>query len=312
MPSGRENPRFATWVDGPRALESAALLAASLRAFGGDCAGETLRVYVEPAWRKPEDLPTPPGCLLLPAPGAPAQAERLPFAGKAAAAARAEAEALEAGRAWLAWLDEDTVILEEPAAFRLPEGVELGWRPVMHRNIAPLASGPAGPYWERIWQLRELPPARHFPCVSVADGDTLRSYLNAGCLIVCPRAGLLQAWAEDFARAAADERLRELAAASPRLELFLHQAVLGATMAGELRDTQRELLPDSYNWPLLFRELFGGGRDFHNLDGVVSLRHEGLLLEPRVEWLERLGGDPARLDWLRGASARAWRLPVAP
>ena len=79
---------------------------------------------------------------------------------------------------------------------------------------------------------------------------------------------------------------------------------------------ERQLLPDSVNWPLLFKEQFGGGRDFHDLSGVATLRHEGLLLRPREDWLERLAGPPEVVDWLRGAAARAWRLepgaPVSP
>jgi len=294
-----EPPRLATWVAGSRALTHAALLAASLREFGGALAAETLWVYLDPGLGDPAALACPPGCRLVLAPAAPAEAAGLPFAGKPGAAAAAERVALAAGRTGLAWLDDDTVILAEPAAFTLPAGVDLGWRPVMHRNIAPLAGAAPGPFWSRLWQLLDVPAAAHFPCVTVADGDRVRTYVNAGCLVVRPEAGLLQAWAEDFRCAAADDELRALCRQEARQALFLHQAALGATIARRTRASQRFLLPESYNWPLLFDELFGARRDFHDLTGVVSLRHEGLLPAAGGERLERLCGPPAILDWLR-------------
>jgi len=303
--------RIATWAAGPAMLEHAALLAASLRTFTGPAPDLPLWVYVEPAWAAPDSLPLPPDCCLRPAPGAPAAAAGLGYAGKPAAAARAEEEAAADGVETLAWLDDDTVVLAPPP-FRLPEEARLGWRPVMHRNIAPPAGGVPGPFWERLWERLEAPAERRFPCVTVADGDTVSSYLNAGCLVVRPRAGLLRAWAGDFARAAADSALRALADPDPRRRLFLHQAVLGATVSRRTWAEERRLLPESVNWPLLFREQFGGRRDFHDLTGVATLRHEGLLLRPREDWLERLTGPPEVLDWLRGAAARAWRCPEGP
>jgi hypothetical protein len=304
-------PRPATWVSDARSLEHAALLAASLRTFGGDGLHLPLLVYVDPAWATPDTLPTPPDCVLRCAPGAPPGARGLPYAGKPAAAARAEEDAVGEGQEILAWLDDDTVVLAPPP-FALTDGRVLGWRPVMHANIAAKAGEDPGPFWERLWELLEAPPARRFPCVTVADGDSVSSYLNAGCLVVRPSRGLLRAWAVDFARAAADSTLRAATDPDPRRRLFLHQAVLGATVSRLTGAAERQLLPESVNWPLLFKEQFGAARDFHDLTGVATLRHEGLLLRPREDWLQRLDGPEDVVAWLRGAAAGAWRLETGP
>ena len=124
-------------------------------------------------------------------------------------------------------------------------------------------------------------------------------------ILAKPAAGLLQAWAADFQKVVADDSLRALAGEDPRRGLFLHQAVLGSTVARRTKPATRLQLPDGYNWPLLFKEMFGARRDFHDLTGVVSLRHEGLLLQAGTSGLDRLSGPPDTIRWLREAAARA-------
>ena len=51
----------------------------------------------------------------------------------------------------LVWLDEDTVFLQDPEEFDLPEGIRLGYRPVMHRNIGLRMDEPIDAFWERVY-----------------------------------------------------------------------------------------------------------------------------------------------------------------
>lgn len=301
---------FAVWCPDDGALSGAVLLAESLRRFGGALAGAPLRVLLPPALGAAApaalDRLSAFGAERADAPEPTADEAWWFYGGKARAAAAAEAEA--AGRAGiLAWVDDDTVWLDEPAPLRLPAGIELGWRPVMHRNVGSPAGEPLDAVWSRVCRLLDCPPEALFEVRTVADGEPLRAYLNAGCLALRPEAGLLGRWAEGFARLAGDGELRRAAEADPRWRVFLHQAALSAVVARDLPPERRLELPAGLNFPLFFREMFGAGRDFHDLAGVLSLRHEGWLLRPQGDWSERLTGPADRLAWLRAKAEEALR-----
>lgn len=299
--AGKEALRFACWAADGAALDGTALLAASLRRFGGRFAAAPVHVLAPgplleaPSRARGELLAL--GVRLREVAEPTAEEAWWFYGGKARAAAQAEEEA--AGRAEiLAWLDDDTVLLDEPAPLLLPEGVDLGWRPVMHRNVGtPVGDGP-GPIWERICRRLDTDPAALFPVRTVADDEEIRCYLNAGCLALRPRAGLLARWSAAFSALAGDGFLHRAARDDSRWRIFLHQAALSVVVARDLPAQRRLELPATLNLPLFFGEMFGGGRDFHDLEGAISLRHEGWLLKPNMAWAGRLRGPADRLAWL--------------
>ncbi len=110
---------------------------------------------------------------------APEEATWYYLSRKVFASAQAEEEA-EGKADILAWLDVDTVFLQEPGEFLLPQGKSLGYRPVMHRNISPLYDEPLDDFWKRAYEKMSVPESRAFPMLTVADEDRIRPYFNAG------------------------------------------------------------------------------------------------------------------------------------
>ena len=74
---------------------------------------------------------------------------RIPFGMKIAAAVHAEALAKDHVK-YLVWLDSDTIILNEPDEFLLPEGIVFGYRPVHHKLVGPGWDEPLDPFWSHV------------------------------------------------------------------------------------------------------------------------------------------------------------------
>jgi hypothetical protein len=229
---------------------------------------------------------------------APEEATWFYFSRKVFASAQAEEEA--AGKTdILAWLDIDTIFLQEPNEFLLPRGKSLGYRPVMHRNISPLYDEPLDEFWERAYENMSLRESLAFPMVTVADGDKIRPYINAGCLIVRPERGLLRKWAEMFSLLYKDPVLKEMCWQDESKRIFIHQVALsGAVMRYLKRDEMLEL-SSRINYPLFFGEMFGAKKDFHDINGVVTIRYENFFNNPPTHWDRIIGGPLDRIAWLK-------------
>jgi hypothetical protein len=214
--------------------------------------------------------------------------------------AAAQAEEAAVGKAdILAWLDVDTIFLQEPDEFLLPKGKSLGYRPVMHRNISPLYDEPLDDFWKRVYEDMSVPESRVFPMVTVADEDRIRPYINAGCLLVRPERGLLRKWAETFPLLYKDPVLKEMCRQDERKRIFLHQVALsGAAMKFLKRDEMLEL-SSRINYPIFFGEMFGAKKDFHDINGVVTIRYESFFTNPPPDWDKTIGGPLDRIAWLK-------------
>ena len=216
------------------------------------------------------------------------------------AAARAEAAA-EGTVAQLAWLGPDTVFLDEPAAMVLPPGASLAYTPVFHRNLGLLAGEPPDAYWKRVFEVTGVDPSAGFPMTTPADGEVIRTYIQAGCVVVRPERGLFRKWREAFTAVAADGTIRAMAEAEKPRRGFAFQVALSAAVLATLRRDETAELPPSVNYPVFFREMFGGKRDFHDLAGVVTVRYENFFDDPPEGWEQKLAGPPDRIAWLAAA-----------
>ena len=302
----REDLVFAVFAGDEEQLGHAVLLAESIRTFAGRYGDRPIWIYVPPEGIELSgDLRARLSALQaeLCTSKAPAEALWFYYAPKVFAAARAEARAEDEG-AILAWLDEDTVVLQEPRAFALDARRVLAYRSVMHRNIGSLFSRPVDDFWARIYRRLAVPDSALFPMITPAYGDTVRPYFNAGLLVVRPERGILRRWAEDFAILYNDSSLVQQCRQDVTKRIFLHQtALVGAILNLADRDEMVEL-SRWYNYPLFFREMYGASRAFDTIDRVVTLRYDVYFRDPAPDWPERLKGPPDTIDWLAGRLGR--------
>jgi len=229
---------------------------------------------------------------------APEEATWFYFFGKVFASAQAEADAA-AQASVIAWLDTDTIFLQEPGEFLLPKGKSLGYRPVMHRNISPLYEEPLDEFWKRAYKDMSVPESLAFPMLTVADGDRIRPYFNAGCLVVRPERGLLRKWAETFPSLYKDAVLKEMCRQDERKRIFIHQVALSGAVLKYLGRDEMIEFSSRINYPLFFREMFGAKRDFHDIRKAVTIRYESFFDNPPPGWDKMLEGPADRIAWLK-------------
>lgn len=282
-------------------LADIALMAESIRTFGGAYRDAPIWVFVPAgADLEPSDAVKKLGALgaKIHTSETPAEASWYYFAEKVFAAGRAEAAA-EGVAARLAWLDTDTIMLQEPDEFILPKGKSLGYRPVMHKNVGLLWSEPLDSFWTRVYERNAVDQAALFPMVTPADADTIRPYFNAGCLVVRPERGTLRRWGDYFTQLYTDDRLRKMCEDDVKKRIFIHQTALTGAILNHLSRDELQEFSDRINYPIFFDQVFGARKTFNDITDVVTFRHESYFRDPAPDWESRLKGSAQRIAWLK-------------
>ena len=302
MESNRPRIVFATFAQNATQLRHALVLCESLRKFGGRFSDAPMIIYVPP------ELMAGDSSLVarLEKMGvtrrqisAPPEALRYFYARKVYAAAQCEEE-LDDDNQILVWLDEDTIILQEPAEFDISgKLIKVGWRPVMHRNIGSLYAEPPDQFWSRVYHLLKIPDSSIFPMKTAASDEIIRPYINAGILVVRTDAGLLRQWKKAFETLYQDSMIKQQARLDPKTNIFLHQAALAGAFLTTLSKDEMYQLPDSYNYPLFFKQMFGAPREFNDIEKVVTLRYDVFFENPTPDWWLNLTGSPATVAWMK-------------
>jgi hypothetical protein len=292
---------FATFAEDGGSLSNVLLMTESIRTFAGKYRHAPIWVYVPTGLEKQNsdiieilaDLDVE-----VRSSEAPQDALWFFYASKVFASARAETDARKITHI-LAWLDEDTIMLQEPEEFLLPEGKNLGYRPVMHKNVGLLWTEPLDAFWGRAFELMSVPEAALFPMVTPADGDTIRPYFNAGCMVIRPERGLMTKWVECFTTLYRDSVLTEMCKADPKKRIFIHQVALaGAILKHFGRDEMIEF-SSRVNYPIFFEQMFGAKRVFDDITDVVTFRHESYFRNPALGWDKRLKGPAHKIAWIK-------------
>jgi hypothetical protein len=290
---------FAAPVAPDASEREAVLLARSIRAFGGALAenpiwalapqntalsGETREAL--------RDL----GVELFPF-AIDAAALAFPFATKAYAAAAAEQAAL--GRAdLLAWLDSDTLLLQEPRALLLGSEKALGCCPIHHLRIGPRYDGPLDSFWHLIYDACATPEERALLMHTAVGGDRIRPHINAGLLVVRPERGVLAAWRDTFDRVYRQPAFEEFYAQNVRYRIFVHQAILSGIALSLLAPQEFLVLPASYNYPLHLHADFPADRAAASLNALVTCRYDGWGFFEEPGWQQVVPIEEPLRGWL--------------
>lgn len=291
---------FASYAESTEQLKNCCTLTESLRTFGG-------RFKNAPVWvMVPQDAAVDSPALRsrletlhieLKSSRTPEEAKWLFYSGKVAAAAQAEAEA-EGQFGLLAWLDEDTVVLEEPSDFDLSPEIDLAYVPVMHNRSGSLYDEPADPFWAVIYERLGVTDQMLFPMVTPADNQKIRAYPHCGLLVVRPQQKLLRRWAEDFERLYTDPLLCDMCREDRTKRVFLHQTALTGLLHLVPQGRMLDLLP-RYNYPVFFERRYGATQPFTSLDNIVTTRWVVSLKDIGPDWDQQLSGPAEKIAWLK-------------
>ncbi|MFB0509261.1 MAG: hypothetical protein ACETVX_02080 [bacterium] len=219
---------------------------------------------------------------------------RFPFTADIIATSLAESKA--SGQAdLLAWLGTNTIFLQEPSEFVLPDDKNFGYRPVHHTLVGSLYDKPLDRFWTLIYQYCKVPDDQIFPMTTHVDGNRIRPYFNAGLLVTRPEKYLLRSWQETFFQIYQKPELLELYRQDERYAIFIHQAILSGVVLSTLPKNEIQELPSTYNYPLhLYSEDITNHRP-SSLAELVTFRHEGF--QDITKWMKNLPTPEPLTQW---------------
>ena len=286
-----------SFVSGSEAQKNSLLLAASIRSFAGRLAdtpvkfivpqGEIINPKIERSLNKLK--------IELEWIEIPQEIASFPLASLPYAAGKAEEEALDVADI-LVWLSSETMILNEPLAFMLPDDKFLGVRPVHHLLIGSRWDQPIDRFWSTVFHLTGFKQESSYPMITVADGVKIRPYFNAGFIVARIEKKTLQSWREAFLNIYQIPELMKLYEADPRYRIFIHQAIFtGVALAKLGRDGIVEL-PSSYNYPLHLYKQDSTSNKPHRLENLTTFRFESTFNEPN--WIDWIPAGERLKDWL--------------
>ncbi len=218
------------------------------------------------------------------------------FGAKTCASAVAEAEAREV-TGLLAWMDPDTLIIQEPEELLIEEGKDLGYRPVHHLNIGSLYNEPADDFWKLIYEHCDVPEEAIFPMNTCADNLVIRPYFNAGCLVVRPENGLLHNWRANFLKLHREPFFEDFYDKDILYRVFIHQAILAGTILSSVNRERMQEFSDRVNYPLNLHDEYQENRKAKTLNELITCRYDVGFHDP--SWREGIQINEPLGSWLQ-------------
>ena len=271
------------------------LLARSLRTFGGRLANHPLWMMM-PQGLEPvsesvlgalEDLEVRFSRFEV-----PEDALQFPFGSKVYASAAAET--LVSNEAdILVWMDSDTIFTGEPSEVVLGENISFGYCPVMLKNISSLYDEPVNAFWDFIYKGCGTVEEDIFPMFTTIDKVRIRPQFNAGLLCVCPKVGLLRAWQDNFERLYQQPELAPFYQEHVLYRIFVHQAVLSATLLTRLEKEDMQDLGQRLNCPVFLET------DVDVVRNAVTLRYDEFIFFEKPSWENKIELKSQVKTWLQ-------------
>jgi hypothetical protein len=218
-----------------------------------------------------------------------------PLASKVVAAAAAEQLADGEGEI-LAWMDVDSLVIDEPDLMVLDQGTKLGYRPVDHTLIGSRYDEPVDPFWNLIYRFCRVSEDRLFPMTTTVDQVVIRPYFNAGLLVTRPELGLLRRWRDSFLDFYREPVWDKFFEESVLYRIFLHQAILAGVILTTVDHDEIIELSSRLNYPLHMHLQYPPSARAKSVDDLVSCRYDILLKDP--EWQSKIPVGERFYRWL--------------
>lgn len=291
-----KNLIFTTLAIPEKSELDALMMSKSIRRFGGDLADNPIWVLV------PATLPlsaltieklTQLKAKIISFEVAPEILE-FPFATKIVAAAFAENQAVKKAE-YLAFMDGDTLVLQEPTQFLIAADKTLGYRPVHHKLIGSAWDEELDSFWQLIYEICAVPDENIFPMMTHA-GERIRPYFNAGIFVTRPERGLLAQWRDLFLKWYRQPQLEAHYETNQLYAIFIHQAIFTGVLLHSLRVDEFFEFSPQINYPLHLHNQIPIDQRPATINNLVTARHENIfdtsdwqqlpIMEPLKSWLE--------------------------
>jgi hypothetical protein len=202
------------------------------------------------------------------------------FANKAHAAAFAEAFL---DHDVFVIMDSDMLMLSEPDAFDLPDGVDLAIRPEPFKVAGTTDDDENVEMWDSFERHAGVSATRRYVETTVS-GERIRAYYNSGLIVARRGLGLMRQW-HDLTRSLAESGL------IPQDSRAIFTEQYGLAMAIATLDVEPQILPPTYNYGLPWHDQMPEGVRAATLDDIVVAHYFHMLdLPTRTNPLARVSG----------------------
>ena len=288
---------FITTIAPGKSLMDLHLLLASIRDFGGELADAPIWVCIP---QKPTDIPDQVRDYLTVLDvnflsfQADDRVQSYPFGARVQAAYEVE-KALTGKTELLAWLDGDTIILQEPTELLLPAGKVLGYRPVHHRLLGTRYGEELDCFWELMYRKcgASFDPSRF---MVTHTGQLIHPYFNAGSFVVRPEEALLENWWLVFLDLYQSSDFLPFYDRDKRYPVFMHQMIFTGILLAATEDHQRQEFSHRINYPLHLHQEVSEDLRAESINNLVTVRYESIFDES--EWQDQLPIHEPLLSWL--------------
>jgi hypothetical protein len=192
----------------------------------------------------------------------------------------------------LVFLDSDTLILNEPAAFDLPGDIDAAARPVDRKGIGSIGPGdPNDWYWLRLYELCGLENTSYVE--TTVNAERIHPYFNAGLIVARRSTGIFCQWKSDFLYLIGAHHIP-----SNGKMWYMDQCALAATL-GRIFD-RVQILNWRYNYPMTHRWLLAPPFNMVQLEECIHVHYHKWFSCPH--YLQRLwpplNPDSEVVQWL--------------
>ena len=290
---------FATHPDPGSSGKAEATWAESIRTFSGKFRNAPLWIFYprgEEEWAEKLKQATRSFQVDLHPFDIPEEARKLPFFAKGYASSAAE-DLADGKASHLVWMDAGSLVLNPPDALTFSNGINIGCRPVDLTNIGSRLPDAPDDFWMSIYALCRVPPDRLFPMRSSTEAVDIRPYFNAGLLVTRPGLRLLNAWRENLELARRNPDILNMIRADEKRAIFLHQAVLTATILNRCTREQILIYPPQINYALHLHMQYPDAARAKTMNGLITCRTD--YLQEEAGWQDCLPAieEPLR-SWL--------------
>lgn len=285
------------YVSGGKTLNSCAMFIKSIRRFGGSMKDTAVLVVHDPASGidlSPLILPNVETYEMTIRP----EHRNFFYSPKVHACAAAE-EFLSGRTKTLLYFDTEMLALSSFEEILLKDNFDVSFRQVMLLNSVGLPPGQTiDGYWNRIFSdqgvIRESVPTLN----AYIDEKEILFYINCEAILVRPEMKIFRMWKEAFVKLLDDKEFIRQFCSDQLHEIFLHQAVLSATILSEIKQNRIQWMSDKLIYSLLLHDRTPERKKIGKASDVPLISYD-IQLCGSLEIANRIPMDEPWYSWVK-------------
>jgi len=210
--------------------------------------------------------------------------QEFPFSAKVEAAAAAE-KALAGKSELLAWLDSDTLVVNDLKELLLLPGKVIGCRPVHHKLLGLKWGELPDAFWHQVYQAAGAQVENNHPPMLTNTGEKIRPYLNAGSFVLLPERGIVSRWRQVFNTCIRSKEFLPFFQQNELYRIFLHQALFTIILLNMVETCEMQVFSSGVNYPLHLHNKIPETFRAKQIKDLVTVRYEEILSDP--DWRKK-------------------------